>query len=136
MELRNEPLVDQGKLVSMGYCFGARPALGLARSGANIVATVTFHGDVSNPNPETNKNIKGHVLVFWGANDPHVTAKAMDAFADEMRQTKVDWEVVTFANTVHSFTVPTAQTATDAYNATADHRSWQHMQDFLREVLR
>jgi dienelactone hydrolase len=135
-QLRANPRVDPRKLVAMGYCFGARAALGIARSGADIVAIVTFHGDVTNPEPTTAKNIKGHVLVFWGANDPHVTAKDMDAFADEMRQSQADWEIVTYANTVHSFTVPTAHSATDAYNATADRRSWQQMTEFLHEVLR
>lgn len=135
-QLRADPRVDPKKLVAMGYCFGARPALGLARDGEDLVATVTFHGDVASSDPAAAKNIKGHVLAFWGANDPHVTAKAMDAFADELRQTKIDWEVVTYANTVHSFTNPTVHTDSDAYNATADRRSWARMREFLREVLR
>ncbi len=135
-QLRADPRVDQSKLVTMGYCFGGGPALAIARSGADLAATVTFHGSIANPDPSTAKNIKGHVLVFWGADDPHVTAKAMDAFRDEMKQTKVDWEIVTYANTVHSFTVPTAHSATDAYNPIADRRSWQQMRDFLHDVLR
>ena len=135
-QLRADPRVDQKKLVAMGYCFGARPALGLARDGADLVATVTFHGDVANPAPASAKNINGHVLAFWGANDPHVPAKAMDAFADEMRQSHADWEIVTYANTVHSFTNPNVHSDSDAYNAVADRRSWQQMRGFLREVLR
>jgi len=53
-----------------------------------------------------------------------------------MRQTKIDWEVVTYADTVHSFTNPTVHSDSDAYNATADRRSWQQMREFLREVRR
>ena len=119
-----------------GYCFGGNSALGLARSGADVAATITFHGDLSNPDPATAKNIKGHVLVFWGANDPYVSARDVDAFEDEMRATRVDWQVVAYANTVHSFTVPTAHSKNDAYNPVADQRSWQQMQDFLHDVLR
>jgi dienelactone hydrolase len=135
-QLRADPRVDPAKLVSMGFCFGARAALGLARAGADLVATVTYHGDVANPDPAAAKNIKGHVLAFWGANDPHVNAQAMTAFADELRQTKIDWEIVTYANTVHSFTNPTVHSEGDAYNAIADRRSWQQTQAFLHEVLR
>jgi len=135
-QLRNNPMVDAKKLVATGYCFGGDSALGLARSGADLAATITFHGFLNNPDPATAKNIKGHVLVFWGANDPYVTAKTMAAFEDEMRATSVDWEVVAYANTVHSFTVPAANSKTDAYNPIADQRSWQQMQDFLHDVLR
>jgi dienelactone hydrolase len=135
-QLRADPHVDQGKLVAMGYCFGASSAFGLARSGTDLVATVLFHGYMSPANPAAPDHIKGHLLAFWGANDPRFPAKAVDGFADELRQTQADWEIVTYANAVHSFTNPNAHSATDAYNAIADRRSWSQTQQFLHEVLR
>src|SRR5207245_2505375 len=35
--------VDAKKIVVMGYCFGGTTALELARSGAPVVGTVSFH---------------------------------------------------------------------------------------------
>lgn len=135
--LRADPHVDRQKLVAMGYCFGAQAAFGLGRAGVDLAGIVTFHGDVRNPDPADAKNIKAHVLVFWGADDPHVPAPVMAAFENEMRATKVDWQVVIFANTVHSFTVPSAHDFAegDAYNPIADRRSWQEMKAFLKEIL-
>jgi len=137
-QLRNNPMVDTTKLAAIGYCFGGAGALDLARSGAPLKATVTFHGDLTSPTPQDDANIKGRVLALHGADDPIVGPKDQDAFRKEMSDAKVDWELVLYGGAVHSFTQKSAGTDPShgaAYNANADRRSWDEMRDLFKQVL-
>jgi dienelactone hydrolase len=136
--LRANPMTDTSKLVAVGFCFGGTAVLELARTGAEVLGVVTFHGGpLSSPTPEDGKNIKGRVLVLHGADDPNVPPPEVAAFEKEMRDAKVDWQLVAYGNTVHSFTDPAAGNNNSrgaAYNEKADKRSWVAMQDFFREI--
>ena len=136
--LKSQPQVDTSHLAAIGYCFGGTTVLELARSGADVAGVVSFHGGLDTPTPDDAKNIKGHVLVLHGADDPHVTAKDVSSFEDEMRKAGVDWEVVLYSNAVHSFTNPAAGNDNSkgaAYNAKADARSWEAMKAFFAEIF-
>jgi dienelactone hydrolase len=138
-QLRKTAGVDGSQLASIGYCFGGATALELARSGAPVVTTVSFHGELSTPTPDDARNIKGHVLVLHGADDPVVPPKEVDAFESEMRNAKVDWELVAYGGAVHSFTDPSAGNDNSkgaAYNEKADKRSWVAMEDIFRQTLK
>lgn len=127
---------DPARLAVTGYCFGGMAALELARSGAPVLATVSFHGSLGTPTPQDAKNIRGGVLVLHGADDPYVKAEEVKAFTDEMRAANVDWQMVYYSGAVHSFTDPRAGADNSkgaAYNAAADRRSWEAMKDFLAE---
>jgi len=137
-QLRNNPMVNTKKLAAIGYCFGGAGALDLARNGAPLVDVVTFHGALPTPTPENAKNIKGHVLALHGADDPVVNQQAVANFEKEMTDAHVDWQVVLYANTVHSFTDRSAGTDNSkgaAYNALSDKRSWQAMVDLFKTTL-
>jgi dienelactone hydrolase len=136
--LRQQPNVLPGKVAALGYCFGGGAALELARSGADLLGTITFHGTLATPHPEDARNVHGKVLVLHGADDPNVDRAAVLAFEDEMKAAKVDWQVVLYSGTVHSFTQPMAgndPSTGSAYNAESDRRSWQAMKDFLAEIF-
>ncbi len=129
-ELTKDPMVDKTKLAAIGYCFGGAGALDLARSGAPLKAVVTFHGFLTSPTPEDDRNIKGRVLALHGADDPFVGPKDQEAFKKEMSDAKVDWELVLYSGAVHAFTDKSAGTDNSkgaAYNANADKRSWQEL---------
>lgn len=137
--LRKSEHCDADKLAVQGYCFGGTTALEVARSGAKVVGTVSFHGDLSSPTPDDAKNIKGKVLVLHGADDPFVKPEQVAAFEDEMRKAGVDWQLVAFGGAVHSFTIKAAgsNNATgSAYNEKADLRSWVMYKDFLAELFK
>ena len=56
-----------------------------------------------------------------------------------MRDAKADWEMIYYANAVHSFTDPNAGNDNSkgaAYNEKAAKRSFKHMQLFLNEILK
>jgi dienelactone hydrolase len=137
--LRNHPLTGVKRIAAIGYCFGGTTVLEMARSGADLVGVVSFHGVLSTPNPGDAKNIKGKVLVLTGANDPSVPPDQVQAFQDEMRKAGVDWQMVSYGGAVHAFTNPEAGNDPSrgaAYNEKADKRSWQAMKDFFDEIFK
>lgn len=138
-EIRKQPLTDKNRIAAIGYCFGGGAALELARSGADVKGTATFHGVLENPNPEDARNIKGKVLVMHGAADPIVKPEQVLAFWKEMDDAKVDWQLNVYGNAVHRFSVPEAgndPSSGTAYNAKADKRSWEAMKLFFAEIFK
>ena len=114
-------------------------ALELARSGAPIAGVVSFHGNLDTPNPADAKQIRAKILVCHGADDPFVTPEQVAGFEKEMRDAKVDWQLIAYGGAVHSFTRPDSGTDPSkgaAYNAAADRRSWQAMMGFFAEIFK
>ncbi|MBK9374339.1 MAG: dienelactone hydrolase family protein [Holophagales bacterium] len=131
--------VDAAKLFAIGYCFGGTTVLELARSGAPLAGTVSFHGGLATKDPADAKNVKGRVLVLHGAADPYVPPAEVAAFQKEMDDAKVDWQMVYYSGAVHSFTNPGAGTDPSkgaAYDAKADRRSWEAMKAFFAETTK
>lgn len=136
--LQNHPLVDPERIATMGYCFGGGASLELARSGAPIRGAISFHGNLDTPNPDDAKNIKGSILVLHGADDPMVPMEQVIAFQEEMRSANVDWQMIFYGNTVHSFTNPNAGNNPEigvAYNPISERRSFEAMKAFFDEIF-
>jgi dienelactone hydrolase len=132
--------VDAARIGTIGFCFGGTMSLELARSGAEIRAVVGFHSGLATVAPKTDAQaIKGRILVCIGGDDPFIPLEQRAAFESEMRGAGVDWQMIIYGNTVHSFTNLTAANAKrpDAvrYSEDADRRSWKAMQDFLVEAF-
>jgi dienelactone hydrolase len=136
--LRSHPEVEQSKLAGIGYCVGGTLVLELARDGADLSGVVTFHANLNTPRPEDAKNIKGKVLVLHGADDPIVPEAEVLAFQKEMRDAKVDWQLMSYGSTVHSFTnwdLDSDHSKPAAYNMKSDARSWVAMRAFFDEIF-
>jgi dienelactone hydrolase len=137
--LTKHELTDPKRVAAIGYCFGGTTVLELARSGAAVSGVVSFHGGLSSPNPADAQNIKCKVLALHGADDPFVPPKEVEAFEEEMRQGKVDWQMTAYGGAVHSFTDWTAgddNSKGAAYNEKADKRSWEAMKQFFADLFR
>ncbi len=131
-------LVDPARVGSIGFCFGGTAVLELARSGAKVAATVSFHGGLESPTPADAKRITGTVLALHGADDPFVPAAEVAGFVEEMRAAKVDWQLVQYGGAVHAFTNPAAgddPSKGAAYQAAADARSWVAMRACFDEAF-
>ena len=136
--LTRQPNVDPTKLAAMGYCFGGMTVLELARSGADLLGVVTFHGGLDTPHLEDARNIKGKLLVLHGAEDRFVTQEQVKAFQAEMDAAAVRYQLIQYPGAVHSFTVPEAGSDTStgmAYNAAADQQSWEAMKIFFSQLF-
>lgn len=131
-ELKKNELVDTSKLAAIGYCFGGTGVLELARSGADILGVVSFHGGLDSLNPADAKNIKGKVLVLHGAEDTTMTQQNIDDFQKELDDAKINWQMVTYSGAVHGFSNPNNP---NAYNADADRHSWDDMKQFFQEIF-
>ncbi len=129
--------VDRHRIAVMGFCFGGLCALDLARSGADIVGAVSFHGLLNKPQDLSNQLIKGKILALHGYNDPMVTPADVNTFCQEMTKAGADWQMHMYGNTQHAFTNPQAhdQTLGLIYNAEATRRSFRALTDFLDEVF-
>lgn len=137
--LKQHQLTNPRRVAAIGYCFGGGTVLELARSGADVSGVVSFHGNLDTPNVADAKGIKGKVLVLHGADDPYVPTDQVTAFQDEMRKAGVDWQLVAYGGSVHSFTDPGAGNDNSkgaAYHEKADQRSWEAMRDFFKEIFR
>ena len=137
-EMNNQANVDQSKLAVMGYCFGGGVALELARSGADVLGVVCFHGNLDTPNPADAKNIKAKILVLQGADDTY-TRDSIPAFKKEMEDANVNYKLIEYPGAVHGFTNPRNGNDNSkgiAYNKKADERSWQAMKDFYEMIFK
>ena len=137
-EMKKNKSVEANKIAVIGYCFGGTGALELARSGAAIAAAISFHGGLDSPTPNDGKNIRAHVLALHGAIDPYVSTTDVNAFEDEMKISHVDYQLVKYSDTVHSFTEVGAGTDNSkgaAYNALSDKRSFLATENFLNELF-
>ena len=137
--LKKNELVDTKRVAAIGYCFGGTTVIELARSGADIVGVVSFHGGLDSPTPADGKKIKCKVLALAGADDPFQKPDDLTAFENEMRDAKVDWQINFYGGAVHSFTQPMAGSDNSkgaAYNEKADNRSWEEMKRFFGEIFK
>jgi dienelactone hydrolase len=135
--LTDQPNVDASKVAAIGYCFGGKVALELARSGADLAAVVSFHGALSTDAPAKGA-LKPRILICNGADDTFIKPEDRAAFLKEMKDAKADYVFIDYAGAVHAFTNPTADSHNIPgikYNQAADRRSWQHMMDLLAEVF-
>jgi dienelactone hydrolase len=126
-------------IVVIGYCFGGTGALETARGHLNIKGVVSFHGGLGRDAKRAIELIKAKVLVCHGADDPYESKEEITAFQQEMKDAKADWQMIYYANAVHSFTNPESGNDNSkgaAYNEIAAKRSWEHLKLFLNEVLK
>lgn len=137
--LKKNEHVDTTKVAAIGYCFGGTTVLELARAGADLAGVVSFHGGLDIAPGMEAKNVKARVLVLHGADDPMVPQTQVNAFENEMKTAKADWQLVAYGGAVHGFTNPKngagAMGGAVAYNEKADKRSWNAMQDFFSEIF-
>jgi dienelactone hydrolase len=126
-------------IVAIGYCFGGTGVLEAARGHFNLKGVASFHGGLGKDASRPVEPITAKVLVCHGADDPYESKEEITAFQQEMRDTKADWQMIYYANSVHSFTNPEAGNDNSkgaAYNPIAAKRSFEHLQLFLNEVLK
>lgn len=130
------PEVDAYRCGAIGFCFGGKCALDMARGGLNVKGVVSFHGSYD-ALPFPNEPITAKILVCHGWDDPFCPPEATVALAEELTDSGADWQIHAYGNTAHAFTDESANAPERglAYQPDADQRSWKAMADFLEESL-
>ena len=140
--LKKQRTVDPERIAAVGYCFGGGVVLNMARQGEDLKAAASFHGSLAAVKRATAGKVKAKIRVYNGEDDKFTPQQAIDAFMQEMRDAKVDFQFINYPGAVHSFTNPDADELGKkfglpmAYNAEADKRSWEDMTNFFTEVFK
>lgn len=136
ISLALEQLKAQGavadKIAVIGYCFGGTGALEVARAGFDVQGVVSIHGGLSKDASRPNNPITTKVLVEHPAEDQSVSQEDFDNLVIELKEGKADWQIITYANTGHTFTNPESH----EYDEVMAKRAWNHTLLFLEEVLK
>ena len=131
-----EELKKQGantdKIAVMGYCFGGTGALEAARAGLPVAGVVSIHGGLAKGIDRLNVPIKTKVLVENPADDESVKPEDLSNLITELKTGKTDWQIITYANSKHTFTSPESPD----YNEMMAKRAWNHTLMFLKEILK
>lgn len=136
-----EPQVNALAVGAIGFCFGGKVVLDMARRGADLKAVASFHGNLTPNAPAREGFIKGELLVEHAGQDTMVTMEAVEAFKQEMDAAKVRYHVDVFPDAKHGFTNPQAtrngeKNGVDlAYDEQAAATAWQNMLNLLERVL-
>jgi dienelactone hydrolase len=123
--------VDPSKIAVIGYCFGGTGALEVARAGFDVVGAVSIHGALAKAADRANGQIRTRVLIQHPAEDKSVSKEDYNNLEKELKEGKADFQIITYANSGHTFTNP----ASNDYNPLMAKRAWNHLLLFLQEVL-
>ncbi len=139
--LRNQKTTDPQRIAAIGYCFGGSIVLNMALRGADLKGVASFHGMLPTSPPAKPAEIKAAILVLHGEEDQFVKPEQVEKFKELMKNEKANFEVITYPNAKHSFTVPEADANAKkfnmpiGYNKEADEKSWAKLQEFLKRVF-
>lgn len=120
------------KIAVIGYCFGGTGALETARAGLPVAGVVSIHGGLAKGNDRLNVPIKTKVLVENPADDESVKPEDLTNLIAELKAGKTDFQIITYANSKHTFTSPESPD----YNELMAKRAWNHTLTFLEEILK
>ena len=126
--------IDLDHIGALGFCFGGKTVLELARSGADIAGVVSFHGGLDTTLPAEAGALKASVLALNGADDTYVPAEQIQAFESEMKAANSDWQFVNFSGAVHCFALEGSNSPPGCvYNERAAKRAFSMMNLFFHE---
>lgn len=133
--------VDTDKLGVIGYCFGGKIALDMAREGMPVRAVATFHGDPTPKQPATADKFKAKVLVAHGEADSMVSMEAIDGLKAELDNAEVDYTIDVYEGAKHGFSNPMADKRGEengvdlGYDEASAKASWDAMVEFMKTNL-
>lgn len=133
--------VDKQSVAAIGYCFGGAVVLNMARAGVDLAGVVSFHGALATDTPAGKNKVSAKVLVLHGGNDAFIPEQQVAAFESEMKNARVDYQLVIYQGAEHSFTNPQADSIAARfgmplrYHQQADLDSWQKMQTFFDSIF-
>jgi carboxymethylenebutenolidase len=127
--LNRQDYVIEGKVGSVGFCFGGGLSAALACKG-KTAACVIFYGE--NPEPiEQVENIAGPVLGLYGGDDERINSN-LDKLVKAMTTYKKDFEMKIYPGAPHAFFNDTSERT---YRAEAAREAWERVMRFYSRTL-
>lgn len=129
--------VDPHRMAALGYCFGGKCVLELARSGAAVRAVSSFHGLLTTHAPAQPGIVSARVAVWTGGDDPYAPRPDADALQAEMDAAGADYQFTLFAKARHAFMDPDHDGFAPGivYDRTAHRIAWAGTRALLSETI-
>ena len=127
--LAAQPHVSQGKLGSVGFCWGGARSFNLALTSDQIGAAVVFYG--SAPPLEELKHVKAPILGLYGATDERISSQ-VPAVAAAMHAADKPFDYKIYDGVGHAFFNDTGE----RYNPQAAADAWPRAVAFLKAHLK
>ena len=133
--------VDKNRLGAIGFCFGGKIVLDMAREGFPLKAVATFHGNPTPKQPAQKGKFTAKVLVAHGEADSMVSMDAIEGLKKELDNADVEYTVDVYEGAKHGFTNPNADKRAEengvdlGYDADAAKASWDEMIAFMQDNL-
>ena len=119
-----------------GFAIGGGNVLELARSGADVNAVVSLHGDLATTMPAKKGDIKAAVFVIHGSKDPVAPKADRDALEAEMDGAGANWQMLDFGGRLHSFAEEeTMMKGVAEYHAGAAHQTFRMLDEFIQDAF-
>lgn len=136
--------IDPKRLAALGYCFGGRTVLDLARSGpfAGISAAISFHGILDDgviASEDMSHENAPRVLICHGDADPFISPENRAACEEQLGACKARWDMLVLGGVRHGFTNPAQALNPNpafGYSERAASLSWKVAEDLLADSLR
>ncbi|MCX7863422.1 MAG: dienelactone hydrolase family protein [Novosphingobium sp.] len=135
--IRAQSGIDAGRIAALGYCFGGKCVLEIARSGADLRAAVSFHGLLTTHAPARPGSIRCEVVAWCAGQDPYAPLTHVEDFRREMRLAEASHQITIFSNAQHSFTDPDHEGIQEgiAFHPLASRVAWAGTLALLDELL-
>jgi dienelactone hydrolase len=139
--LKAQPQVDATQLGAIGYCFGGKIVLDMARAGMPLKGVASFHGALATATPAKAGEVKAKILVLHGGADTMIKPADVAGFKAEMKAANIPYKLVVYPDAKHGFSSPDADRLGKdnkidvGYNAAADKKSWKKMRQFFANVF-
>jgi dienelactone hydrolase len=122
--------------VAVGFCFGGGNVLELARTGANLRAVVSIHGDLTTKAPAGKGDINANILILHGSEDPVEPQKHRLSIERELDAAGARWEMCVFGGLLHSFCEEEADVEGIAeYSPWGVRRSYRLLDAFIEDAI-
>jgi len=121
---------SNGKVATMGFCWGGGQSFAYATRRADLGAAVVFYG--ASPDNDALAGIRAPVLGLYGGDDARVNATVGPAAA-RMKELGKSFDEHTFPGAGHGFL--RAQDGRDGANLSASRKAWRIAVEFLRKDL-
>jgi len=139
--LKAHETVDASRSGAIGYCFGGGVVTHMARMGASLDLTGSFHGAVGLAAMDGPDQIDCRIMVYNGEADVLIDDEQISGFKAQMEKTGANYDLIQLPGALHGFSNPMATANGQkyglplAYNELADESSWAHLCLTMKHVF-